>query len=81
MTESTRGAEGRDDGESPPATPRWVKLFGIVALAVVALVVVVIAVGGGNHGPGRHLGGDRPAERTPAGGAGSEHTPPPGGHE
>ena len=40
-------------GGSPPAgTPRWVKVFGIVALAVVVLVVILMLMGG--HGPGRH---------------------------
>lgn len=38
--------------ETPPATPRWVKVFGIVALAVVVLVVIALLSGG--HGPGRH---------------------------
>ena len=35
--------------------PTWVKVSGIVALAVVLLVVVVMVFGvGGDHGPGRH---------------------------
>ena len=48
-------------------TPRWVKIFGIVALIVILLVVVVLVTGiGGEHGPGRHVpsgnvGGDSPA--------------------
>ena len=43
----------------PPdtGTPRWVKVFGIVALALVLLVVVAMLVVGGEHGPGRHTGG------------------------
>jgi hypothetical protein len=46
--------------------PRWVKVFGIVALVLVLLVGIVIVTGvGGDHGPSRHL---------PAGGAGG-HTP------
>jgi hypothetical protein len=41
--------------ESPPGTPRWVKIVGIVALIVALLIVVVMLVGGGGgHGPGRH---------------------------
>jgi hypothetical protein len=39
-------------------TPRWVKVFGVVALLVVLLVVVMLLAGGsGGHGPGRHTGG------------------------
>ena len=33
--------------------PRWVKVFGLIAVVVVALVVVMLATG---HGPGRHHG-------------------------
>ena len=36
-------------------TPRWVKVFGIIAVVVVLLFVVLLLVGGGQHGPGRHL--------------------------
>jgi hypothetical protein len=46
-------------------TPRWVKVFGIIALVLVVLVVVMLVTGRGGHGPGRHTssgdtGGDRP---------------------
>ena len=48
----------------PPATPRWVKVFGIIALVVVLLFVVLL-LAGGHHGPGRHMhgGGTPPAQR------------------
>jgi hypothetical protein len=52
--------EGRDDtgvGPEPRSTtgtPRWVKVSGIIALALVLLFVIVMLIGGGNHGPGRH---------------------------
>jgi hypothetical protein len=49
-----------------PGTPRWVKVFGIVALVLVLLVVIMMFAGGGRHGPGRHM---------PSGGAGVQ-TPP-----
>jgi ABC-type transporter Mla subunit MlaD len=45
--------------EEPPkteGTPRWVKVFAIVALAVIVLVVVLLVVGKGGHGPSRHTG-------------------------
>jgi hypothetical protein len=36
-------------------TPRWVKVFGVVALVVLLLFVVLLLTGrGGDHGPGRH---------------------------
>jgi hypothetical protein len=34
-------------------TPRWVKLFGVIAAVVVVLIVVLLVFGGG-HGPRRH---------------------------
>jgi hypothetical protein len=42
--------------EAPLAgAPRWVKVFGIVALVVILLFVVLLVTGrGGEHGPGRH---------------------------
>ena len=46
----------RETGEqdSITGTPRWVKLFGIVALVLILLVVILLLTGGGGHGPGRH---------------------------
>jgi hypothetical protein len=40
---------------STEGTPRWVKVFGIVALLVVVLFVVLL-IAGGPHNPGRHSG-------------------------
>lgn len=41
--------------ESPPKTPRWVKLFGIIVLLLILAFVIVKLIGvGGDHGPGRH---------------------------
>jgi hypothetical protein len=39
-------------------TPRWVKIFGVIALVLVVLFVVLLLTGG--HGPSRHSfgGGD-----------------------
>ncbi len=48
----------RPDRRSPPCAPRWVKVFGIIALVLILLLVVQILMGG-NHGPGRHrMSGD-----------------------
>jgi hypothetical protein len=68
-------------------TPRWVKVFGIVALILVLLIGGLMLFGGGSHGPGRHLGGDAPsgdAGRTPPSGVPEQpggHTGPPPGIE
>jgi hypothetical protein len=75
-----------DDERRPaPGMPRWVKVLGIVALVLVLLTIVLILVGGGSHGPGRHVGGDAsPAgvaeDRSPSGRDVGGHTPPEGGH-
>ena len=67
------------------STPRWVKAFAIVALAVGALGAVVLVTGaGGEHGPGRHMPSatslpDASAEPAPSTAPGG-HRPPPGGH-
>ena len=51
--------------------PRWVKVFALVAVVIVALFIVLAITGrGGEHGPGRHTapGDDR------------NHAPPAGAH-
>jgi hypothetical protein len=48
------------------ATPRWVKVFGIIAIVLVLLFVILLLTGRG-HGPGRHLpSGDAPAAHPPS---------------
>jgi hypothetical protein len=47
-----------DDGTQPEGTPRWVKIFGIVAALALTLIVVLILTGRGGHGPGRHVSGN-----------------------
>jgi hypothetical protein len=44
------------DRESTTGTPRWVKVFGIIALVVV-LAFVIVLVTQGPHRPGMHGGG------------------------
>ena len=43
----------RPTAEWPPGAPRWVKVFGIVAILVVLLIAIMLLTG---HGPGRHSG-------------------------
>jgi hypothetical protein len=44
------------DSPPYPGTPRWVKVSGIIAIALVLFVLFVLVAGaGGPHGPGRHL--------------------------
>jgi hypothetical protein len=66
-----------DTDRGPPRTPRWVKVFGIVALVVVLVIVILLLVGGEEHGPRRHASsGD--ATAASVGGhksAGGEHGP------
>jgi len=66
-------ASERDGGADRGPTagpPRWVKVSGIIALALIVLVLIVLLVGG-NHGPGRHqsspgYGGQLPSVATAA---------------
>ena len=44
----------RVEHQSTYRTPRWVKIFGIIALALVLLIGVML-LSGGEHGPGRHM--------------------------
>jgi len=56
------------DRESTVGTPRWVKVFGIIALVVVLAFVILLLTGGGaGHGPSRHAQSDvRVAENAPS---------------
>jgi hypothetical protein len=70
---TTPATQETDVGETDTqttGTPRWVKVFGIIALVLVVLVVILIVAGRGGHGPDRHTGdnpGDTGGHRLPAG--------------
>jgi hypothetical protein len=52
---SDTGVRATED--RPPSTPRWVKVVGIIIIALILLFVILKLTGhGGNHGPGRHTG-------------------------
>jgi hypothetical protein len=54
------------DRASPPSTPRWVKVFGIIVLILVLLVGIIMFTGvGGEHGPGRHIRSGDPGSHIP----------------
>jgi hypothetical protein len=65
-TAINRNSIGRFPKESPmpdmtryPGAPRWVKMFGIVAVAVALLLGFVGLTGvGGPHGPAHHVSPD-----------------------
>ena len=46
-------ARSRSDLESATSTPRWVKVFGAVVIALILLVGIMLL--GGGHGPGAHI--------------------------
>ena len=58
-TDPDVNADAADDNaleparEAPPGTPRWVMVFGIIALVLI-LAVVVQFIFGFRHGPGLH---------------------------
>ncbi|MFN2511858.1 MAG: hypothetical protein ABR568_10490 [Pyrinomonadaceae bacterium] len=39
-------------GDETCGTPRWVKVFGIIAIVLALLFVILMLAG---HGPGRHI--------------------------
>lgn len=52
--DSTGDDSGAEAGRgSTTGTPRWVKVFGLIALTLVLLFVIMLLTGG--HGPGRHM--------------------------
>ena len=73
--------------ESTTSTPRWVYMFGVIAIVLILLFVGLQVFGvGGSHGPGRHTpsGDAGPSSvtenRTLSGGDFRGHTPSEGGH-
>jgi hypothetical protein len=56
-----------DTGDDTSSTPRWVKVFGIIALVVVLLFVILMFTRGpgGHHGPGRHTTSGDTGSQTP----------------
>jgi len=59
MVDPPTDPDSREQTSGDAGTPRWVKVFGIVALVVILLLVILLLIGPGGHGPGMHssLGG------------------------
>jgi hypothetical protein len=62
--------DGSADRGPTAGPPRWVRIAGIIALALVVLALIAL-LAGGNHGPGRHQsssghGGQLPSVATAA---------------
>jgi hypothetical protein len=58
-----------------PGTPRWVKVFGIVAIVLVVLVAIMLLSG---HGPGRHASSGDAGGKVPPSSFMEAHVPPEG---
>ena len=50
LPDSSDDTDVRCDGESPPGAPRWVKVFGIIALVLVVSFLARHLTGGGVRG-------------------------------
>jgi hypothetical protein len=66
------------DPPAYPGTPRWVKAFGIIAIAVVLLFVVRLLTVGGEHA--RHTPSDASGGHTPPSSVTEGHKPLEGGN-
>jgi hypothetical protein len=55
MADPPTDPDSSEQTSGDTGTPRWVKVFGIIALAVILLLVILLLVAGpGGHGPGMH---------------------------
>jgi hypothetical protein len=47
MSQTRRGPDGRSTPSTAPSTPRWVKVFVLIAIALVVLFVLLHLTGNG----------------------------------
>lgn len=70
-------------GDETTSTPRWVKVFGIIVVALILLFFILMFTRGpggrGGHTPFRHFGGQAPTSGAIADGGGGSSAPPEGG--
>jgi hypothetical protein len=58
-------AESATPAAGSAGMPRWVKVsLAVAAVLLVLAIAVMLLFGGGEHGPGRHLGGAAPTSPT-----------------
>jgi hypothetical protein len=53
------------DSPPYPGRPRWVKVFGIMALVLILLFGILLLADPSRHGTGRHTQSGDPGGRTP----------------
>jgi hypothetical protein len=82
MADPPRYPDSSSNTGDDTGTPRWVKVFGIIALVVVLLfVILMFARGpGGRHGPGRHIPSGDTGDQAPPSSVTEDDTAPKGGH-
>jgi hypothetical protein len=52
MADEPPDPDSDGDSKDDTGTPRWVKVFGLVALVLVLLFIILMLTG---HSPGRHM--------------------------
>jgi len=57
------------DRDTDTGTPLWVKVFGIIFLAVVLLFLFLMFSRGPHRGPGQHMSPGGTGDHTPSGGS------------
>jgi hypothetical protein len=82
MADPTRYPDTNDDTgvapdrESTSGTPRWVKVFGIIAFVVVLLFFIVLFTRGPHRGPGDHTPFGSSDAQTPPSSVIEDNAPP-----
>jgi hypothetical protein len=66
MADRPSDPKSYEDTSGPPRTPRWVVVFGVIAIVAVLLIGFILITGlGGPHGPQRHAPSGYPGGHTP----------------
>jgi hypothetical protein len=57
--------ESKPSVSRPPGAPRWVKVLGLIGIALVVLVVLLHLTGNSPGGPGSHMLPGQPSLQQP----------------